>query len=137
METTKTPAQLHHVQVGGPLGVLLVIDSPPLLMRMGEVVRSLQGLRLAGSFTGVAQAVDWLAWHHASWQFAFIDLALGETGEDLVQRLLSQSRPGNVVALGDHLWHEVREKCSEMGVYDLLEKGDVAAFRSFLEARVH
>jgi hypothetical protein len=30
----------------------------------------------------------------------------------------------------------VREKCAGLGVTDLLEKGDVIAFRSFLEAKV-
>ena len=136
METIKSPAN-SRVQVGGPLGVLLVLESPPLLTRMAEVVRGIEGVRLAGGFSGVTQAVDWLVWDRTGWQFAFIDLALGESGEDLVQRLLSQPHPGTVVAVGDHLWREVRDQCSAMGVYDLLEKGDVVAFRGFLESRVH
>ena len=135
METINSPAKSQRMRVGGPLGVLLVIDSAPLLMRMGEVVRSVEGLRLVGSFTGVAQAVDWLVWDRGGWHLAFIDLALGESGDALVQRLLSQPRPGSVVAVGDHLWREAREKCRQMGVYELLEKGDVVAFRGFLEAR--
>jgi hypothetical protein len=136
METIKGPAKSQRLKVGGPLGVLLVVDSPPLLLRMADVVRSIEGLKVAGSFTGVAQAVDWLVWDRSGWHFAFVDLALGESGEDLVQRLLSQPRPGTVVAVGDHLWREVREKCRAMGVHDLLEKGDVIAFRGYLEGKV-
>ena len=137
MESIKQPAKSQRLNVGGPLGVLLVIETPSLLMRMAEVVRSIEGVRLVGSFASVAQAIDWLMWDRGGWHFAFVDLALGETGEDLVQRLLSQPRPGTVVAVGDHLWREVREKCRAMGMYDLLEKGDVIAFRGYLEGKAH
>ena len=136
METIKGPAKSQRLKVGGPLGVLLVIETPSLLMRMADVVRSIEGLRLVGSLSSAAQAVDWLVWDRAGWHFAFVDLALGENGEDLIQRLLSQPRPGTVVAVGDHLWREVREQCRAMGVYDLLEKGDGIAFRGFLEGKV-
>jgi hypothetical protein len=136
MESIRGPAKSQRVKVGGPLGVLLVVESAPLLLRMAEVVRGIEGLRLAGSFTSVAQAIDWLVWDRAGWHMAFIDLALQQPGEELVQRLLAQPRPGTVVALGGHLWREIREKCAALGVYDLLEKGDIAAFRGYLESRV-
>jgi hypothetical protein len=136
METIKGPAKSQRLKIGGPLGVLLVIETPSLLMRMADVVRGIEGLQLVGSFAGVAQAVDWLVWDRAGWHLAFVDLALGASGDELVQRLMALPRPGTVVAVGDHLWREVREKCRAMGIYDLLEKGDVIAFRSYLEARV-
>jgi DNA-binding NarL/FixJ family response regulator len=136
MESIKGSAKSQRVQVGGPLGVLLVTESAPLLLRMAEVVRSIPGLRLAGSFSSVAQAVDWLVWDRAGWHIAVVDLSLQKPGEELVQRLLSQPRPGTVVALGEHLWREIREKCAELGVHELLEKGDIAAFRGYLESRV-
>jgi hypothetical protein len=137
METMGSQPKSQRVKVGGPLGVLLVIESPPLLLRMAQVVRSIEGLQLAGTFSGVSQAVDWLVWDRAGWHLAFVDLGLGDSGTELVQRLLSQPRPGTVVAIGDHLWREVREQCSAMGVYDLLEKGDVIAFRGYLEGKAH
>ena len=136
METIKSPAKSQRVTVGGPLAVLLVIDAPPLLLRMAEIVRDIEGLRLAGSFATVAQAVDWLGWDRGGWHLAFVDLGLGTSAEELVQRLLSQPRPGTVVAVGEHLWREVREKCGALGIADLLEKGDVVAFRGYLETRV-
>jgi len=135
MDTIKGPAKSQRLKVGGPLGVLLVIETPSLLLRMADVVRSVEGLRLVGSFSGVAQAVDWLVWDRAGWHFAFVDLALGASGDELVHRLLSQPRPGTVVAVTDHLWREVREKCRALGVVELLEKGDVIAFRGYLEAK--
>jgi DNA-binding NarL/FixJ family response regulator len=136
MDTIKGPAKSQRLRVGGPLGVLLVIETPALLMRMADVVRGIEGLRLVGSFASAAQAVDWLVWDRTGWHFAFIDLTLGDSGDELVQRLLSQPRPGAVVAVADHLWREVREKCRAMGVYDLLEKGDVIACRGYLEGKV-
>jgi hypothetical protein len=105
-------------------------------MRMAEVVRGIEGLRLAGSFTSVSQAVDWLMWDRTGWHLAFVDLSFGEDGEELLQRLLSQPRPGTVAAVADHLWREVRDKCNVLGVSDLLEKGDVIAFRGYLEGRL-
>jgi DNA-binding NarL/FixJ family response regulator len=136
MDTIKGPAKSQRLKVGGPLGVLLVIETPSLLMRMADVVRGIEGLKLVGTFSSVAQAVDWLVWDRAGWHLAFVDLALGDGGDELVQRLMAQQRPGTVVAVGDHLWREVREKCRAMGIYDLLEKGDVIAFRGYLESRV-
>ena len=137
MEATKASAKTQRVKVGGPLGVLLVMDSPPLLLRMADVARSLEGVRLLGTFGSLAQVVDWIVWNHAPWHYAFVDLGLPQgASEELVERLLSQPRAGHVVAIGDHLWREVRDQCTAMGVTDLLEKGDVIAFRSFLEAKL-
>ncbi|MEJ8836455.1 response regulator [Ramlibacter sp. AN1133] len=136
MDTIKGPAKSQRQRVGGPLGVLLVIDTPSLLMRMADVARDIEGLRVVGTFSSAAQAVDWLVFDRAGWHLAFVDLGLGESGDELVQRLQSQPRPGVVVAVGDHLWREVREKCRAMGVHDLLEKGDVIAFRGYLESKV-
>jgi hypothetical protein len=66
-----------------------------------------------------------------------VDLNLKDGGtQPLVQRLLSQTRPGTVVALGAHLWQEIRQDCARMGVYHLLEKGDLVAFRGYLEEQV-
>ncbi len=127
------------LKVGGPLGVLLVMDSQPLLLRMAEVVRSMEGegLRLLGQFGTVAQVVDWQVWNRKPWHYAFVDLGLPDgASEELIARLLSQASPGHVVAIGDHLWREVRAKCAAMGVTDLLEKGDVIAFRGYLEAKL-
>lgn len=132
--TEKQPQRLRH---GGPLQVLLVVDSAPLLLRMTEVARTIPGLRLAGAFTTAADVVDWTVWERPTWHYAFVDLGLRVgTGEEVVQHLLSEPLPGTVVALGDHLWREVRQRCAAMGVHHLLEKGDVIAFRSFLEELV-
>jgi DNA-binding NarL/FixJ family response regulator len=136
MESVRASAKSQRMQVGGPLGVLLVTESAPLLLRMAEVVCSIPGLRLAGSFNSVAQAIDWLVWDRTGWHIAVVDLALRQPGQELVQRLLAQPRPGTVVALGDHLWREVRAHCDAIGAHELLEKGDIAAFRGYLEARM-
>ena len=122
--------------MGGPLRVVLAVDPPSLLLRMAEVVKSMPALRLAGAFSSAEAAIDWQVWDREGYHLAFVDLGLpGEGGRPVLQRLLSQRRAGTVVALGDHLWQEVRQECAAMGVYHLLEKGDVVAFRSFLQER--
>jgi DNA-binding NarL/FixJ family response regulator len=122
------------VKAGGPLAVVLVVDSAPLLLRMKEMVQSVAGLRLAGAFTDGAQAIDWLLWDRQGFHLAFVDLGLTQgSWQEVVARLHDQERAGTVVALGDHLWREVRERCAAHGIHHLLEKGDLVAFRSFLE----
>jgi DNA-binding NarL/FixJ family response regulator len=131
------PAPSERLKVGGPQRVLIVVDPPALEQRMAEVVRALPGLEVAGSFHTAADAVDWMVWERGHWHFAFVDLDLPDNGaRDVIQRLLAQSRPGTVIALGPHLWREIKEKCAQMAVYHLLEKGDLIAFQGFLEAQV-
>lgn len=133
---SNTPAS-ERLRVGGPLRVVLVAQPTSLLLRMAEVVKSLPELQLAGVFGTAQDAIDWHVWDREGYHLAFVDLGLQEGDSDAaVQRLLSQRRAGVVVALVDHLWQEVRARCAAMGVYHVLEKGDVVAFRSFLQDRV-
>ncbi|MFI4928282.1 MAG: hypothetical protein ACHP7E_11450 [Burkholderiales bacterium] len=125
------------IRVGGPQRLLLVVEPPALAERMAEVIASLPGLQLAGAFSTAQDATEWAVWDREGWHFAFVDLNLKDGGaQPLVQRLLSATRPGTVVALGAHLWQEIRQDCACMGVYHLLEKGDLIAFRGFLEEQV-
>lgn len=125
------------VKAGGPLAVLLVVDSAPLLLRIKDIVQSMPGLRLAGAFTDGAQAIDWVLWDRQGFHLAFVDLGLKQgTWQEVVARLHEQERAGTVVALGDHLWREVRELCAKHGIHHLLEKGDLIALRGFLEQQV-
>jgi DNA-binding NarL/FixJ family response regulator len=130
-------AQTQRVKMGGPLGVVLVVDTAPLLLRMREVVQGMPQLRLAGAFRTEEQLLEWAMWDRQGFHLAFVDMGLAEgRWTDVVRKLQAQPRPGRVVALGAHLWKEVREECATHGVYDLLEKGDLAAFRGFLEEEV-
>ena len=125
------------VRIGGPLRVLLVVDKAPLLLRLIEVVRSFPGLQVVGSFTSAQDVVDWTVWDRGGWHLAFVDLTLAQDGtRQVVARLLEDPRPGRLVALADHLWRETRAECAALGIHDLLEKGDMLAFRSFLEQQV-
>jgi len=125
------------LKIGGPQRVLLVVHPQPLLAHMTEVIASIEGLQLAGAFDNAEALVDWTFWDRGSWHLAFVDLALpGDAGREVMRRLLAQPRPGTVVALGPHLWKEIREECARMGVYQLIEKGDLVAFRGVLEERV-
>jgi hypothetical protein len=137
MDPPSAPAKPQRSRLGGPQRALLVVDPPALLLRMMGIVRSVAGLQLAGGFQKASDAIDWTVWNSDGWHLAFVDLDLpGSASKDLIQRLLSQPRPGTVVALGAHLWQEIRQECAQMGVYHLLEKGDIVAFRSFLEDQV-
>jgi DNA-binding NarL/FixJ family response regulator len=137
MQTISEGGRPARVWVGGPLRVLLVVDQPSLLLRLSEVVRSFSGLQVVGAFTAPQDVVDWTVWDRGGWHLAFIDLALKRDGtREVVGRLLEDRRPGRLVALGDHLWRETRAECAALGIQDLLEKGDMLAFRSFLEQQV-
>jgi DNA-binding NarL/FixJ family response regulator len=137
MNPVPLPPKSEHLNLGGPQRVLLVADPAPLLLRLAEVVRSFPGLELAGMVGTAQDAIDWAVWDRGSWHLAFVDLNLPQGGtQDVVRRLLSQPRPGTVVALGAHLWKETRAECAQMGIHHLLEKGDIVAFRSFLEEQV-
>lgn len=137
MQTFPEAAKPQRLRVGGPLRVLLVVENAHLLLRLSEVVRSIPGLQLAGAFTTPQDVVDWTVWDRSGWHIAFIDLGLKQDGTpQVVTRLLEDPRPGRLVALGDHLWRETRAHCATMGIHELLEKGDVIAFRGFLEQQV-
>ena len=137
MQLVTDTAKSQRLRVGGPLRVLLVVDNAQLLLRLSEVVRSIAGLQLAGAFTTPQDVVDWTVWDRGGWHLAFVDLGLRQDGTpQVVARLLEDPRPGRLVALGDHLWRETRAQCAAMGIHELLEKGDVIAFRGFLEQQV-
>ena len=137
MQTISDTGGSQRVWIGGRLRVLLVVDNAQLLLRLSEVVRSFPGLQVAGAFTTPQDVVDWTVWERSGWHIAFIDLALKQDGaRQVVCRLLEDPRPGRLVALSDHLWRETRAECAAMGMHELLEKGDVIAFRGFLEQQV-
>ena len=137
MDSRPLPTRPQRSRLGGPQRVLLAVDPPALLLRMSGMVRSMEGLEVAGAFHEAGAAIDWTVWDRGGWHLAFVDLALpGSGSKDLIQRLLAQPRPGTVVALGAHLWKEIRQECAQLGIHHLLEKGDVVAFHGFLEDQV-
>jgi len=137
MFTNTESSATQRLKVGGPLRVLLVMDNAPLLMRMAEVVRSIEGVTLVGSYADATDAIDWMVWDRQGCHLAFVDLGLKDDGAKVVvERIMTEARVATVVALGDHLWREIRAQCSAMGIAHLLEKGDIIAFRSFLEEQV-
>ena len=137
MFTNTETAGKQRLKVGGPLRVLLVIDNAPLLLRMADVVRSVEGMTLVGSFASATDAIDWMVWDRQGCHLAVVDLGLKQDGAKVVvDRIMTEARVATVVAIGDHLWREIRAQCSAMGIAHLLEKGDIIAFRSFLEEQV-
>jgi hypothetical protein len=114
--------------------VLLLVAPAPLMLRMAEMVRSIEGLQLVGSFTTPLDVVDWAMWDRDGWNVAYVDLSLPGSHE-AVGRLLAARRPGVVVGLVDHLWREVRAASAAIGVMHIIEKGDLIALRDDLEGR--
>jgi hypothetical protein len=72
-------------------------------------------------------------WKHVDWQLAFIDFALRGSPAEAVASLLAQPRPGEVVALGAARWPEMQEACATMGIHRILDRGNLMAFRGFLQ----
>jgi DNA-binding NarL/FixJ family response regulator len=134
MQPFSFPEPPQRLKLGAAQRVLLVVDPQALTDRMADIVKSIHGVEFVGGFATADDAMEWTVWDRGGWHYAFVDLNLKDGGaRELVQRLLSQPKPGTVVALGAHLWKEIREECRQMGVYHLLEKGDLVAFRGFLE----
>jgi hypothetical protein len=117
---------------GKPRRVLLLVGSARLLLPMADVVRSMAGLQLVGSFINVLDLVDWAMWDREGWQLAYVELAL-PGAEDAIRRLMASHRPGVVIGVVDHMWREVREKAATIGVHHIVEKGDLVALRDDLE----
>lgn len=124
--------------LGSAVNVLLLVDSPPVLRGMQDVIASMRHVRVAGAFARADDLVDALTWKGGGWQVAFIDFALraGNPAE-AIKFLLSQEKPGAVVVLGDPRWQLLRNTCLNLGACRVLERGDLNGFRAFLQEWVH
>jgi hypothetical protein len=126
---------MHPIPPAKQRRVLLLAAPPSMLLPMADVVRSIAGLQLAGSFAQVLDLVDWAMWDRDGWHFAYVDLALPGVA-DAVRRLQASRRPGVVIGLVDHMWQEVRDKAAALGVNHIVEKGDLIGLRDDLERRL-
>jgi hypothetical protein len=129
------PSPATTADTAGARKVLLIAQPVALLQHMEKVVRTTQGAVLAGSFNNVQELVDWATWEgrRSGWQVAYVDEKFAFE-PNFVQRLQTSSRgPGTLVAIVDHLWREVRERCAAIGIYDIVERGDLIAFQDNLE----
>jgi hypothetical protein len=135
MSSNPGPAKTDPARAPSARRVLLLAGPAPLLLRMGEIVRSVERVQLVGSYTETLDVVDWAMWDREGWHLAYVDLTLPGSDE-AVRRLLATRRPGVVVGVVDHLWREVREEAAKIGVHHIVEKGDLIALRDDLERRV-
>jgi hypothetical protein len=129
------PSPATNAEAAAARKVLLIAQPPALLQHMEKVVRSTQGAALVGSFGNVQDLVDWATWEgrRSGWQVAYVDEKFAFEAR-FVERLQVSSRgPGTIVAVVDHLWREVRERCAGIGIYDIVERGDLIAFQDNLE----
>jgi len=134
MTLTSANAPPRRLRFGSSLQVVLVLAPPALLQHMSTLVEGIEGTQLAGAFPSAADAIEWIVWKRPSWHLAYVDMALPEAA-DVVRSLQGPAHTGTVVGVCDHLWREVRERCSAIGVRDIIEKGDLIAFQGDLEAR--
>ena len=105
---------------------------------MEKIVHATEGAVLAGSFSSVQDLVDWTTWEgrRSGWQIAFVDETFAFE-ERFVPRLQNRAgSAGTLVAIVDHLWKEVRERCASVGIYDIVERGDLVAFQDNLEKHI-
>ncbi|MDB5861919.1 MAG: hypothetical protein JWQ76_5608 [Ramlibacter sp.] len=119
---------------GSSLQVVLVLSPPALLQRMSDIVGAIGGTLLAGRFATPADAVDWIVWKRPVWHVAYVDMTL-PGAEEVVRSLQGSQHAGTIVGVCDHLWREVRDRCSAIGVRAIVEKGDLIAFQGDLETR--
>ncbi len=118
--------------------VLIVAQPAALLQHMEKIVRATEGATLVGSFGSIQDLVDWTTWEgrRSGWQIAYVDEKFAFE-EQFVPRLQGCVRGhGTFVAIVDHLWKEVRERCAGIGIHDIAERGDLVAFQDNLEKHV-
>jgi hypothetical protein len=115
--------------------ILLVVQQPALLAHMERIVRTTPGAELIRSFSNTADAVDWITWEgrRIPWHAAFVDEKCAVDEGAAKPLLRAPLGGGKVVAVVDHLWREVRTRCASVGIYDIVERGDLVAFQDCLE----
>lgn len=137
MEIEATPRSAVQASAGGPAKVVLLAADRLLLGALRETVEAVDGVELAGAFTSTHQLGDRAMWKHADWQLAFVDFALHRgSPSEAVTHLLAQPHPGEVVALGVSRWPEMQQACASIGVQRILDRGNLQAFRGFLQEYV-
>jgi DNA-binding NarL/FixJ family response regulator len=131
--STPSPTALEHLRIGGPAKVVVLADRL-LLGAVRETLEAVEGVQVVGAFTSSNDFIDWLMWKRAEWQLAFVDFALrAGSPAEAVASLLAQPRPGEVVALGAARWPEMQQACAAMGIHRILDRGNVAQLRAFLQ----
>lgn len=126
-------ADAGHLRVGGPARIVLLADRL-LLATLRESVEAIDGVQLVGGFQRAEDLVDWATWKRVDWDLAFVDFALSAgSPAEATATLLSQPRPGEVVALGASRWPEMQQACSAMGIHRILDRGNLAQLRAFVE----
>lgn len=130
----ETPVEAPQLlRVGAPTQVLLLAE-PALLHALNELCTNIAGVTVAGAFSSVNELADWLVWKRADWQVAFVDFALRNgRPTEAIGSLFAQEQPGQVVALGPVQLPEMHEACAAVGIRHLVNRGDLAAARRFLE----
>lgn len=122
-----------HLRVGGPARIVLLADRL-LLGPMRETVQAMEGVQLVGAFERGDDLVDWAMWKRVDWDVAFVDFALRSgSPAGAAASLLSQARPGEVVALGASRWPEMQQACSTMGIHRILDRGNLSQLRGYME----
>ena len=122
---------------GGPFQVLLLASSTQLRDTLCAIVQERPDAQVIGRFETVAELLEWLAWTHYRWDHAFVDLELfAGTGEAILRQLVTRRDAGRVVALTDDATPATRERCAALGMDDVLDKRDLAAFRDYVERRL-
>lgn len=131
--SSSSPGLERHPRVGGPAKVVLMADRP-LLAAMRETLEAVRGVQVAGAFSSSNELVDWVVWKRGEWQLAFIDFALpGSNPAEAATNLLAQPLSGEVVALGAARWPEMQQACAAMGIHRVLDRGNLAHLRGFLQ----
>jgi hypothetical protein len=125
------------LRFGGPIQVLLAAGSQELLQSLAAIVAVRPNTRVAGQFGSATDLLEWLVWTHKPWHYAFVDMALW-TGQaqEWLRQLVARRDAGTVVALVDAVDDAARALCMRVGIEDLLQKGDLASFREYVEKRM-
>ena len=113
--------------------MFLADDMKSMVDLMGELCEGLGDVRLVGSSSTEAEAIEWLQENRGSWDLAVLDLVLSQgSGIGLIARARAIHPAGRIAVFSGFASAGVEAHCLRMGADAVFDKRDTQAFVSWL-----
>jgi two-component system, OmpR family, response regulator len=118
--------------------VFLVEDLRSIRSLLDELFDSIGGVRLVGTAITEAEASLWLEDNAGGWDLAIIDLVLEQgSGTGVIRRARQSAPHGTIAVFSSYATPVMRDHCMKLGANVVFDKGDTAAFVTWLDGHVH
>lgn len=117
------------------LRVFLVEDLPQMRELLGELIRTIGGLRVVASAGTEAEAKLWLEDNPGAWDLAVVDLVLEQgSGMGVIARAKALTPHKRIVVFSSYITPGMRAHCLKLGAEAVFEKADTGGFIRWLHA---